>query len=1040
MYAILVEAGGLHQMARIHPSWQRRFLLDLGELLGRYDFIPLRHDGDQLLFLQENPSRVSSLEETREIMGELLLGLRSFLADCAENLLDYTVLLAADLRDRSGAAEAFPGFLQQLSAAREENALYLTGEAAEYFRDALELVREGALFRVASLVRADQARPGPYSQALRCSQQRDATLCRPGHRGPARANRSQPDQSQPDQSQPDQSQPDQSQADQSQPDREIGSILQVLSGDESSGGFWFCGSDRSALAAWIEAALEVAGSSPAVVIQCSRAATRRDFLRMVIQAIPDTPVPASERSEEDRVYGALREQLREPGRGYLARTMIDHDLRATAAFLVRRFFLSDSRRRVYLADGDLCQGGAREFLSWIPEVAAGAPLVVSAAAPPGEGPGPWVVTDLSSPTDSSSRTDRSSQGDIAPSSSLLSSAEEARYRGEFGRALRYWETSFGSGRGLAGILRQGLNPLHRRVLFLVYLLRGRGGITLLDELCRSAGIPVAEESHALRELLYFGLLPSLTPPRVHEAVACVAGELLSPRERSELEQQVSHHLAGAVMAGTRALVPEMWDLVRTGLSREEQASLLHPLLQRCAEGGGKEELEELAREIPRDILRETRGSLESAQLRLVLRWAEGPEESPSPVERLSPLADRLSSGEVRAPAPWESDLLLALGEYQMACRDYAGAQKLCKKAVLLNQERPEQHSQAGRSCRGMAHLLMARIALYQGQLRESGQYISFAQDEGARDTLVWCEARVLEGIHCFLLGNYTRADRTFGEIQPRLFEAGASHLLVLSWFARARLRFELGEYSEARAGFAFLERYSGERELAPVRETARAWKRRALCFLHDRSGERVSSPEAASGKSDPQIEEIFSRDEGEFSPEETFFLAEALCRRGCFARALPLLDQVCQIEGGSDRWPHLGVAWDNGFAPLEDLLVGEAPGTSELGRLATACRAWALARTGRMDEAVPLFFGLTRSGNGVSRDPQALVFTYLYATVLPEKRSPDQDDRATILGRAVKICQERSSRIEDHQDRVRFTRNNLWTRELLEAARRYNLV
>ncbi|WP_159438696.1 tetratricopeptide repeat protein [Alkalispirochaeta americana] len=952
-------------MARIHPSWHRRFLLELGELLRRYGFALLRHDGDQLLFLQEEPPRVSSQEEATAVVGELLRGLQTFLVNCAENLLDYTVLLEADVKDRAGAAGAFPLFVQRLSSVRQENTLYLTEEAAEYFHALLEMTREGALFRVISLSRDDHDRPGPYDRVLRqgCSQ-------------PA-----------------------------------LDLIVETLSREGKHRGFWFHGPDRSAVATLVGTILERDGSGPAVLIQCSRAMTRRDFLRRVIQAIPDTPVPESERSEEDRVYTALREQLKEPCRGYLARNMVDCDLQGTAAFLVRRFFLSDSQRRVYLADCDLCEGAAREFLSWIPETTSLAPLVVSSAAPPPEGSQElWTVTDLSPQGDSPS----------PPPASLLTTASEARNRGEFSRALRYWVNCFGPGRSLGAIFHRGLKPQYRRVLFLVFLADGRGGLSFLDDLCRGAGLSPVEQSHALRELVQVGLLSSLNPPRVHEAVARTADTILESRGRKKLEQQVSNHLAERVMAESLPLTPELWELLRSGLSRKDQIPLLHLLLQRIAEGGGEDELEGLARDLPREM----KTSLDSAELRLALRWTKGPGACPD-------LAERLSLGNDRAPSPWESDFILALAEYELARRDYVKALKLCKTALLLNLEGAEHgHGRVsaapgGRSCRGNAHLLMARIALYQGQVREAAQYLSFARDEGEGDALVFCEARSLEGVHCFLLGNYTRADRIFGEVQPRLFEAGATHQLLLSWFARARIRFELGEYTEARAGFAFLERYSGERGIPPIQNVARAWKRRATFFLSDSSGE---DPE----EGDPRAEDL--------SREEVFFLAEALCRRGHFDRALPLLEDICAAEEGTDRWPRLGVAWENGFAPLEDLLVASSSGVSELGRLATACRAWALAKTGRMDEAVPLFFGLTRGGNGAAQDPQALLFTYLYSTVLPEKRSPDQDDRATVLGRAVKLCQERSSRIEGYQDRMRFTRDNLWTRELLEAARRYNLV
>ena len=122
---------------------------------------------------------------------------------------------------------------------------------------------------------------------------------------------------------------------------------------------------------------------------------------------------------------------------------------------------------------------------------------------------------------------------------------------------------------------------------------------------------------------------------------------------------------------------------------------------------------------------------------------------------------------------------------------------------------------------------------------------------------------------------------------------------------------------------------------------------------------------------------------------------------------------------------------------MEDLVIADKPGHSELARIISAYRAWALAQTGRGDEAVPIFYGLTRGDEGVHIDPYTGWYNYLYSSVLPTERSAD---RVTVLGKSVKLVQERTSRIDDYRDKMRFLNDNAWNRRLMETARRHNLV
>jgi hypothetical protein len=134
------------------------------------------------------------------------------------------------------------------------------------------------------------------------------------------------------------------------------------------------------------------------------------------------------------------------------------------------------------------------------------------------------------------------------------------------------------------------------------------------------------------------------------------------------------------------------------------------------------------------------------------------------------------------------------------------------------------------------------------------------------------------------------------------------------------------------------------------------------------------------------------------------------------------------------------VCWDNGFASVEDLVIADNQGSTELRRLIRSYYAWSLAHLDRQEEAVPIFYALTRGSEGGSIDPYAGLYNYLYSSVLPNERSGDRDDRITVLGKSVKLIQERTSRIDEYRDKMRFLKRNGWNQQLMREARKHNLV
>jgi hypothetical protein len=60
--------------------------------------------------------------------------------------------------------------------------------------------------------------------------------------------------------------------------------------------------------------------------------------------------------------------------------------------------------------------------------------------------------------------------------------------------------------------------------------------------------------------------------------------------------------------------------------------------------------------------------------------------------------------------------------------------------------------------------------------------------------------------------------------------------------------------------------------------------------------------------------------------------------------------------------------------------------------------------------------------------------------MLPEGRSREFEDATTVLGRAVKALQERTSRIDVYNHKISYLRQNYWNRRLWDLAQKNNLM
>ena len=176
--------------------------------------------------------------------------------------------------------------------------------------------------------------------------------------------------------------------------------------------------------------------------------------------------------------------------------------------------------------------------------------------------------------------------------------------------------------------------------------------------------------------------------------------------------------------------------------------------------------------------------------------------------------------------------------------------------------------------------------------------------------------------------------------------------------------------------------------------------------------------------------------------EAKFFLAESLMLREQYEAALLILSAPefsTIIE--ANLQPEL-IDWSNGFANLEGKVFLGVHQQECLTNLALCYKAFCLGKTnrGKSTDAIDTLFSFTRNQKRSLQDPYNFLYYYLYSQTLKPVTEGHVDDYSTILGKAVKFIQERSSRIEDPGHKQSFLRNAWWNRLLLQDARGHNLA
>jgi tetratricopeptide (TPR) repeat protein len=303
------------------------------------------------------------------------------------------------------------------------------------------------------------------------------------------------------------------------------------------------------------------------------------------------------------------------------------------------------------------------------------------------------------------------------------------------------------------------------------------------------------------------------------------------------------------------------------------------------------------------------------------------------------------------------------------------------------------------------------------------EYFSFSLTEqlpSPSELLENIRVLALRAVTRFIMGNLSAAQMD-AEKGRHLAETTLSRAWELFLrFLEGRIHFEIGAYQKSVETFQKALAVEALYPLPAARCVCTAWMARAFAY-------QGSCELAIRLLDDERV-------------ESKLFLAEAHYFNQEFDQALAVLRQALALPQPPITFPGEQVIWSHGFASVEgrcfDLLNNDAL----LKRLIQAFQAYLWGVQGNTEQGVEMLYSITRSEKLPQTDPYLSLYHLFYASILPEVRHREMDDGITVFGKALKLLQQRASRIDDSQVRWNFLNQNLWNARLLEAAKNKNLI
>ena len=379
----------------------------------------------------------------------------------------------------------------------------------------------------------------------------------------------------------------------------------------------------------------------------------------------------------------------------------------------------------------------------------------------------------------------------------------------------------------------------------------------------------------------------------------------------------------------------------------------------------------------------------------------------------------MESGDDFEVNPAKGTLFLQMSRYLLVRGETSMALQWVKKGVIQFQNSGDTAGERE------ATIGLGSILLADGKFDEALDYFAMSDTAvGERKGLEDIVSHGLRGIALFIQGNLSRAAaetwaglRVCRALKRREWE------LFLEFLA-ARISYELGFYDRALLGFQKALAVETLYENPQAGKVLNAWLARSFAY---------------SGNVETAVRIL---GEVEDSWEKYFFLSECSFFAGEYSRALENCDRAITLDHGSanDVFPGERIRWVDGFWDIEGRCFELLRENALIRRLTQSFQAYLWSLAGSSERGIEQLHTITRGGKIPGSDPYQSLYTYFYACTLPEVRKSDLDDSLTVLSKALKLLQQRASKIDDSTERWHYLSNNYWNSLLFAEARKKKMI
>lgn len=375
----------------------------------------------------------------------------------------------------------------------------------------------------------------------------------------------------------------------------------------------------------------------------------------------------------------------------------------------------------------------------------------------------------------------------------------------------------------------------------------------------------------------------------------------------------------------------------------------------------------------------------------------------------------------RAATAYHADPVLQLARFRYATGELGEALTLAKRALMLYQDRNDLWGEAN------ATLELGTVLLAQAKVEESVEYFLIAERSAAQagDELAALRANAYQAVAYRIYGNLSKAARIARSAVSRAERVGSREWHLFLVLLEARALFALGRYAAAEErcqhGVCLADIYSAE----AARRVFRTWLGRSAVYAGDH--ERGAAVLGTVSHSE----------------EARLFLAESYHFSGRNDEACAVLDSTGE-HALTMRAASETVSWQDGFAACEDRVFPVAGLRPTAVYSAEAFKAYLSACENETDRGRTTLARMTRDAASWRWNPYLSTYLYFYAMVLTQpghgSDGSQADNRLTVLSKALKDVQERSSRIDEPGKKISFLQSSYWNARMMAEARRLKLV